>query len=249
MLRCLLAGGDWVLVNALGQEVVVGGPWTRVDPATGEGSVLDLFVVSRELRPFVQSLVIDQRKTMTPARPMKKKGKYVMSYTDHLSGLLTFTGLRRVKEVKEVKETRWNLAKEGGWAKYKKLCEEGSEKLSAVIEDKETSVEEIFNKFDKVHNKIKHKAFGKVTIKKMIKGSKLQEVSTESDAKKQLEEEEDYANKEIEEIKSMKGGRVGHIWNIRKKVFGGDKATQEASAIINPETNKVATTKKEIKRV
>ncbi len=46
LLRDLLAGGDWVLVNGLGEEVVTGGPFTRQDPATGKESCLDLFVVS-----------------------------------------------------------------------------------------------------------------------------------------------------------------------------------------------------------
>ena len=248
LLRCLLAGGNWVLVNALGQEVVEGGPWTRVDPATGEGSVLDMFVVSRELRPFVESLVIDERKEMTPARSMKKKGKYVRMYTDHLSGLLTFAGLPRAKEVKEVKETRWNLAKEGGWEIYKKLCEEASEKINSVVENEVNSIEDMISKFEKFHNKIKHRAFGKVTLRNKKKITN-QEVVSEHERKENVEDDEVKANKEIEEIKAMKGGRVGHIWNIRRKVFGGEKGGKEATAIINPETNKVATTKKEIKDV
>ena len=249
MLRCLLAGGNWVLVNSLGEEVVEGGPWTRVDPATGEGSVLDMFVVSRELRPFVEKLVIDNKKEMTPARPIKKKGKFVMTYTDHFSGLLTFHGLQRTNGVKEVKEKRWNLAKEGGWDSYKKLCEEGSDKMKEVIENEDNSIEDVIDKFDKVHNKIKYKAFGKVTIRNRNKGRSVQEKQTEEEAKDMMEDEEQKAVKEIEEIKAMKGGRVGHIWNIRKKVFGGQKGTQEATAIINPKTMKVATTKNEIKEV
>ena len=34
LLRDMLKGGDWVLVNGMGQEVVEGGPFTRQDPAT-----------------------------------------------------------------------------------------------------------------------------------------------------------------------------------------------------------------------
>ena len=47
LLRDLLSMGNWVLVNGLGQEIVQGGPFTRKDPATGNESCLDLFVVSR----------------------------------------------------------------------------------------------------------------------------------------------------------------------------------------------------------
>ena len=59
MLRDLLATGNWILVNGLGKDVVIGGPFTRQDPATGKLSCLDLFIISRELRPFFSTMVID----------------------------------------------------------------------------------------------------------------------------------------------------------------------------------------------
>ena len=47
----------------------------------------------------------------------------------------------------------------------------------------------------------------------------------------------------------MKGGKVGKVWEIKKKVIGGKKDTIEATAIINPKTGKLALTKSEIKKV
>ena len=58
----------------------------------------------------------------------------------------------------------WNLAKEGGWEQYNKISEEYSKVLEKVVESKDTNIEEKMKKFDKIHNKIKYKAFGKVTI-------------------------------------------------------------------------------------
>ena len=58
----LLATKDWVLVNALGEDIVKGGPFTRKDPASGKLSCLDLFVVSSDLRPYVKELVIDSER-------------------------------------------------------------------------------------------------------------------------------------------------------------------------------------------
>lgn len=107
----------------------------------------------------------------------------------------------------------------------------------------------VIEKFEKAHNKIKHKAFGKVTIRNKTKGSKDHEAVTGNDLEEQVKEDERKAEKEIEEIKAMKGGRVGHIWTIRKKVLGGERGMKEATAILNPETKKVATTKNEIKEV
>ena len=53
LVRSLLATREWYLVNAMGEEVVEGGPFTRQDPATGALSCLQLFIVSKELRPYV----------------------------------------------------------------------------------------------------------------------------------------------------------------------------------------------------
>ena len=61
LIRDLLSTGNWFLVNGLGQEIVQGGPWTRKDPATGVESCLDLFIVSRELLPYVDNLLIDSK--------------------------------------------------------------------------------------------------------------------------------------------------------------------------------------------
>ena len=51
----MVAGGE----GRQGPGVVQGGPFTRRDPATGKESCLDLFIVSRELLPFVSKLTID----------------------------------------------------------------------------------------------------------------------------------------------------------------------------------------------
>ena len=84
LLRELLATGNWVLVNGLGQETVEGGPFTRIDPASGNMSCLDFFIVSKELLPFVEKLIIDKERKMTPARAVRDKKKYKLVYTDHL---------------------------------------------------------------------------------------------------------------------------------------------------------------------
>ena len=60
LLTEMLSTKDWVLVNGQGSEVVERGPYTREDPATGKLSCLDLSIVSRELWPYVQKLVIDR---------------------------------------------------------------------------------------------------------------------------------------------------------------------------------------------
>ena len=52
------------LSNGMGEHVVTGGPFTRVNLATGRHSCLDLFVVSRELVSYIDKLVIDSELKM-----------------------------------------------------------------------------------------------------------------------------------------------------------------------------------------
>ena len=88
LLRDLLATGNWTLVNGLGQEIVTGGPFTRKDPATGKMSCLDMFVVSRELLPFVKSLVIDSERKFAVTRAVREGSSYKAVPSDHFTCIL-----------------------------------------------------------------------------------------------------------------------------------------------------------------
>ena len=221
LLRDLLATRNWYLVNGLGQEFVTGGPYTREDPATGIMSCLDLFIVSRELLPYVKKLQIDSQREMAMARSVKMGTAYRMVYSDHYTCLLTLSDLPREKDVRPEKTTVWNLSKEGGWNRYKVLTEAYSEALENMLE-KEDTINNKMKAFNKIHDKIKYKAFGKVTIgKKSREHEKADGKNKKLDAKELFEDVAKKVEKEIEEIKTMKKSRVGKIWEIRKKVMGG----------------------------
>ena len=134
LLRELLSTGDWLLVNGLGEGVVEGGPYTRKDPATGNMSCLDLFVISIELRPFISSLVIDKERKFTPFRAVKEKKKFRLIYSDHFASILTLKDLPRKKEEKGKKIKVWNLAKENGWKEYKNITDMHREKIEKIVE-------------------------------------------------------------------------------------------------------------------
>ena len=191
LLRELLAGGNWILVNGLGREVVQGGPFTREDPATGIMSCLDLWIVSRELLPYVSSLVIDQDKNITPHRAVKEKGKHRIVYTYHLSSILHLKDLPRRKKKKEIKRTIWNLAKPNSWTKYGKVSDEYSEELAKIVENKNITIQEAMNRFEKLHGKIKFKVFGKVSVSNETKekDSKSVNGNEEEKAKAMYEEQ------------------------------------------------------------
>ena len=144
----------------------------------------------------------------------------------------------------------WNLAKEGGWNRYSILTDECSEAFEKAI-DQEDTIEGKWKKFNKVLDKVKFKAFGKVTFGRSKKkcGIEEDEVSIEEREKALFEEGVKRCDEEIEEIKKIKTSKAGKIWEIRKRIIGGKKATLEATAIMNPDTNKLVVSKHEIKRV
>ena len=159
----LLATNKWFLVNSLGQDIVEGGPFTRKDPASGNESCLDLFIVSENLLPYVKRLLIDSKQEFAVARSVRLGGNHQLIYSDHYSCLLTLTNLPRVQSNKTKCHSVWNLKREGGWESYKKLTEEYSEKIVKAIE-KDNDIEEKMKEFQRINDKIKYQAFGKVTI-------------------------------------------------------------------------------------
>ena len=74
---------------------------------------------------------------------------------------------------------------------------------------------------------IKYKAFGKVTIGKKRKDMKLgketKDKSEEEKAKLLIEEQTKLVNTELDTIKEKHKGKVGQVWEIRKRVIGGKK--------------------------
>ena len=53
--------------------------------------------------------------------------------------------------------------KEGGWNRYQILSDKYSDALQNVIGDENINIEKKMAKFEKIHEKIKYKSFGKVT--------------------------------------------------------------------------------------
>ena len=103
LLRELLETGNWVLVNGLGEETVQGGPFTRKDPSTGSQSCLDLFIVSRELSPYVKKIVIDSKRDWTVGSVVKVGDSYKTIYSDHYTCILTLENLSTVQKSKSEK--------------------------------------------------------------------------------------------------------------------------------------------------
>ena len=118
-----------------------------------------------------------------------------------------------------------------------------------MIKNDKTNIDEKYKRFEKIHDKIKFKAFGKVTIRqRRIPKDKLEVVGKDT-VTELLKSQQKRAQSKIEDIEKTKGGKVRKVWEIKKKVLGGKKTDVEATAIINPKTGNLALSKGEIKKV
>ena len=163
LIHKLLSTERFTLVN--NSSKCFGGPFTRVDPSNPSTlSCLSLVIVSIDLYDFIDNLKIDKDRDITPHRAIGKKQNLV--YTDHFALVLSFKNLptKPHQRTKKEKQTQWNTNKTGGWAQYKEMTEENQE-LVELCEDEEISSPTIFNdKLEKVVNKVKYKAFGKISF-------------------------------------------------------------------------------------
>ena len=86
--------------------------------------------------------------------------------------------------------------------KDSKYCKEFNE----VIRNEKTNIDEKYKRFEKIHDKIKFKAFGKVTIRqRRIPKDKLEVVGKDT-ATELLEAQQKRAQSEIEYIEKTMGG-------------------------------------------
>ena len=218
--------------------MVQGGPFTREDPANKDKkSCLDLFVINQDLRPYLSNLVIDSQRRMAPVRAVKKKGGSRLVQSDHYSCLLTFKNLPKQKgKEREQNILKWNLAKEGGWEMYERITEEKSKKLNKIVKEN-SSIEEKMVKFEKLHDRIKYEAFGKVKVKSnSAKKMDDKESNANESADEILKKQREEAEKEIEKLRNEHSSRAGRVWELKKKIVGGKKGTQQATAIVDPNT-------------
>ena len=104
-----------------------------------------------------------------------------------------------------------------------------------------------------MHNDIKYKAFGKVTI-----GNRREQAEEEKDneddsdekkAEEMLMDQQNIIQKELNIIKKTKNGKAGQVWAVRRKVIGEKKSKIIPNAIEDPETGKLVVNANKIKEV
>ena len=173
LVRELLEEQEYTLVNGL--DLVEGGPWTWESAADNTiKSCIDIVMVSAGLLPYVDTMKIDSKRRMTPARVSMKNGKSRLIPPDHYPLMVVLKNLP-TKIIRRDQECSWNLQKPGGWDAYEKLSDENNEKMDAVIEDESLNIENVMRKIEAMDNKLKFKAFGKTRPRTTRSRRKMEE--------------------------------------------------------------------------
>ena len=253
MVRDLVEGGNWRIINAL-EEVVKGGPFTRRDPASGKESLLDLWVCTAGLAPFVKEMFIDSSRKYKVARPVWKDGSLQLTHSDHYTIVTTFHNLPAARVAREEQEVRWNIAQKQDWIKYKEESKEVSTKVKKVAEQKEINIDEVLKKVESIETKIKFKVLGKCSIKSKTKReAKMKqnvELKTEEEkARDLLIRQTNRVDYELKELEEQGFGRVSKLFHIAKSIKGLEKGAGRATAIKNPATGELVTDQAKIKSV
>ena len=143
--------GKYVLTNGL--SLAEEGPWTRVDPALGVLSCLDLTRISLSLLPYIKGFVIDDKQELTPKRVERRRGTFGFTYTDNYSHELVL--VLPSNRIKCMKENGWNTFNPGAWEAYKEVTKRNASNIEKIVNNIELTEEEVMKKVDKIEGKIK----------------------------------------------------------------------------------------------
>ena len=110
-------------------------------------------------------------------------------------------------------------------------------------------------RFENIHNDIKFKAFGKVTLNNNRNEHDEEEDNNDEDdteekkAELLADEQHNIVEEELENIRKTKNGKAGQVWKVRRKVIGEKKGKILPTAIKDPATNKLVVNANRIKQV
>ena len=128
----------------VGQMTLLNNPRTstRWDPASGNGSTLDLGIVSTNIKGAVQSFEVDMMKKWTPFALMKKRGVVEKKFTDHLSICLQVKlPIAATEKKKKIPMIDWSNP--NGWIKYKAESDKIAEGIINAARNPDLNIEEV----------------------------------------------------------------------------------------------------------
>ena len=219
---------------------------TRVDPARGTGSVLDLALVSANIESNVTNFEVDSQRKMTAYKMMKRRDKSVEKiFTDHFTIKLDIKiPMKIVKKGKKRKMIDFKNSE--GWAKYPEITDKYAGKIIEAVQNI-ADPDLLEAKLDSIDTEIQVEAFGVIYVKERDRPKKIKRKSSK-DLNKLYEEHLDDIDKAITECLDRKDVN-SRMYKLKTLVNGPKIKPQEQAAINHPKTNELITDEKKIKEV
>ena len=214
---------------------------TRIDPATGRGSVLDLCLISNNVASCNKGFYVDTEKSLTPFSIVKNQSGFVQKYTDHRAIILQMEIPAYLKFPKN-SYCDINYANKEGWDKLAEVSNKYAAQIDEIINTND-DVNVIERKIAMVDMEIAIEAFGIVWKK-----------DTKKQRKKDNKELQELFDEQFEDLdRVLDEGVIGKdlhkkIYSIRNHIKGNKVNRQESMAINDPETGELITNPSEIKQ-
>ena len=215
---------------------------TRIDPATKKGSILDLCLISNNIKSCIKNFTVDSSQEWTPYAEVTKHGVKEKRYTDHRSIMVEINvptiGMKRGKRIPVI--NFWNKE---GWLKYPEVSNNYATKMiEAINSTDDADVLEV--KIKIIEEQIALECFG-ITWQGNGKKSKKKN-------QQQLQEMYDKEQNELNDLLTQ--GIIGKgldnkMYKLRSILNGPKHAKQDPCAINHPETGELITNREEIKRI
>ena len=242
--------GRKLLVDWLNEEggtvTLVNDPMvpTRIDPGTKKGSVLDLCIVSENIKKCVKKFEVDTYRKMTPFAMYKIKGVVTTKNTDHLAVMVTLK-IPMLRKKKEKSRPVINFRNLHGWEKYKEISDKYAPKILEAVEQIE-DVNAMEREMHLLDLDIQLESFG-IIWQAPGKGKKTKK--RENRELNQLYKEQ---QEELDEM--IKQGLAGKdvnqkMYNMRNLIMGSKIKPQEPMAINHPVTGELITDEGAIKEI
>ena len=219
---------------------------TRTDPGRGTASVLDLALVSANIKETVCDFLVDSQRKMTAFKMFKKKDNSIeKKYTDHFSIKLKLKIPMKIAK-KGKKKKIIDFKNKDGWAKYPDISDKYAIKIVDAVENT-ADPDLLEEKLDSIDNDIQVEAFGVIYVKERDRPKKIKRKSSKN-LNKLYEEHLNEVDKAITECLARKDVN-SRMYKLKTLINGPKIKAQEQAAINDPKTNVLITDEDKIKEV
>ena len=216
---------------------------TRIDPASGKGSTLDLAMVSSNIAQNVRSFEVDVDKVMTPFSMTKRDNSINQKFTDHRTITLTLETIIREKKTQK-RKLEINKYNTEGWKIYPQISDQYAEDILDAVRSIDDP-DQLETRLTSIDTQIQIDAFGLTWTGTKKKGKKRKNKDSRS-----LNE---MFNEQISDIDNAITNCMDRkdvnskMHKLRTLIMGPKIKPVEPAAINDPVTKCLITDQEEIK--